>query len=234
MEHTLLHRTHLREHAGEEHVGIGENPTEGIRMGEMIAGIGAVVLSVLGLIGVLPGPFLGISTLVVGGAFLLGSGYIVFRLTRTDYEPGEMAEGMMAEFLGGIVGIVLGILSILGLAPTVLLSVAAMVFGFTLLFGVAARSRLNEREMRDLENCRTEHETIRRMVNETTSAASGVLVFLGFGVFTLGLLAVAGMAPMTLALIATLSVGVAIFFVSGASIFAGLRGFVGVCEEPVP
>jgi hypothetical protein len=233
MERARLHRTHLREHAGEEQVRLTENPTEGIGMGELIAGIGVVVLSILGLIGMMPGTFLSISTLVIGGAFLIGSGYIILGLARTDYEPGEMAGGMIAEFLGGVVGIVLGIFSILGLASAVLLPVATMVFGFTLLFGVAARSRLNEYDLRDLENCKTEHETILQVVNETTSASRGVLVFLGLGVFTLGLLAIVGMAPMILALIGTLSVGFGILFVSAASVFVGLRSFAGICEQPV-
>jgi hypothetical protein len=50
---------------------------EGINLGETIAGAGAIVLSILGLVGIVPVVFLAIATLVIGGVFLMASGSIV-------------------------------------------------------------------------------------------------------------------------------------------------------------
>jgi hypothetical protein len=207
-----------------------ERVTEGIRMGELVLGAGVIILSILGLAGVLPAGLLGVSVIVVGGAFLMGSGAIASRLIRGLFETGE-TEGMMAQFIGGVSGIILGVLALLGMAPGILLPVSAMVFGFTLLFGLG--SRLSNLEIDRLERCATDHETAKRVAVETTSAASAILGFLGLGAFTLGFLSLVGLAPLVLALIATLIVGVGVLFVSAATVFVGMEGFAGLCSEPV-
>lgn len=203
---------------------------DGIHVGETIAGAGAVVLSILGLVGLVPVIFLSIVTLVIGGIFLMASGSIVTRLSHTNFETGEMALGMTTEFIGGMSGIALGVLSLLGLAPGVLLPVAAMVFGFTLLFGLGIQSRLNEVEMQ--ERCERANETVRKVAHEATSATLSILVFFGIGAFTLGILSLVGLAPLTLTLISMLSVATATFFINGAPLFVRTQGLGRLCELP--
>ena len=214
------------------------HPAEGTRVGgslaETIAGAGAIVLSILGLVGILPDALLGVATIAIGGAFLMASGSIVSRLNEllthvagTTLDTGELAVGMTTEFMGGIAGIALGVLSLLGLVPNILLPVAAMAFGFTLLFGARAQSRISELEMQ----CNAAHEMTRRVAHEAASATFGIEALFGIGALTLGILSVVGLAPVTLTLIAMLSVGAATLF-SGAAVSARMRVFARLCALP--
>ncbi|MGD0232264.1 MAG: hypothetical protein ABSC19_18225 [Syntrophorhabdales bacterium] len=213
-------------------------PIEGILMGgslaQTIAGAGAIVLSILGLLGMLPEALLAVSTIAVGAAFLMASGSIASRfnavltqITRTTPETGEMAIGMTTEFISGIAGIALGVLSLLGVVPTILLPVAAIMFGFTLLFGVGVQTRLMDLETQ----CGAAHEMARRVAREAASAGSGIQILLGLGAITLGIVSLVGVVPFTLTLVAMLSLGGATLF-SGAAISARMWGFTRVCEMP--
>jgi hypothetical protein len=213
--------------------------SEAVLMGgslaETIAGIGAAVLAILGLVGILSEALLAVAVIAIGSAFVLESRSIASRfnvlmreMQRTGFETGEMTIGMTTEFVGGIAGITLGVLSLLGLVPNVLLPVAAVVFGVTLLFGVSAQSKLNEIEM----ECNTTHEMVRKVGREALSVASDVRVLLGIGVVTLGILSLVGIvAPVILTLVAMLVVGGAMLF-SGAAVSARILGFTRYCEQP--
>lgn len=231
MESSVMREGHFR---GTEEA----YPAEGILMGgslvETITGAGAIILSVLGLVGILPEALLAVSTIAIGGAFLMASGstvsrfnWILAQLTRTTFETGEMAVGMTFEFIGGIAGITLGVLSLAGLVPTVLLPVAAIVYGFTLLFGIGVQIRLNDLEA----HCNAAHETVRRSVREAISAASGIELLFGLGAITLGIVSIVGFMPITLSLVAMLSVGGATLF-SRTAISARMWGFTTLCELP--
>jgi hypothetical protein len=215
----------------------GEAVLMGGSLAETIAGAGAIVLSILGLVGILPDALLAVSTIAIGGAFILESGSVASRftwlarqVTRTTFETGEMAVGMTTEFIGGIAGIALGVLALLGLVPNILLPIAAIVFGFTLLFGVGVQARLNDLEM----EYNTGHERARRVVREAVSASSGIQILFGLGAATLGILSLVGIAPVMLTLVSMLIVGAATLF-SGAAISArmwGLARFHGLPSHP--
>ncbi len=213
-------------------------PTEGILMGGALAetatSAGAIILAILALVGLLPEALLAVSTIVIGGAFLMASGsiasrfnWIVAQMTGKSAETAEMALGMTVEFLGGVAGIVLGVLSLLGLIPFILLPIAAIVFGFTLLFGIAAKTRLNELEAQ----CGAAHGTVRGAVREAVSAASGIQIMFGLAAVTLGIVALVGFVPLTLTLVAMLSVGGATLF-AGTAMSARVWGFSTFCEMP--
>jgi hypothetical protein len=121
---------------------------------------------------------------------------------------------MSAQFLGGAAGIVLGILALLGMYPAVLLPVAAIVFGGTLLMACGTTARLNTLV---IERHTVGHEAARHIAGDMVSAASGVQALVGLAGIILGILGLVGMFPWTLSLVAFLCVGGAVLL-SGAAV----------------
>ena len=123
-------------------------------------------------------------------------------------------------------------LSLLGLVPGVLLPTAALVFGFTLLFGMGVQNRLAGLEL----ECSSEQEMARgemarRTIREVVSAALGMRVLFGLGAMALGIISLVGILPVTLTLVTMLSVG-GTTLLSGAAVSARAWGFAGFCEVP--
>ena len=107
---------------------------------ESFASGAAIVLTLLGLGGIKPDLMLSIAVIVIGLAFLFEGIAISMRFTkllsetsRDRLEKAEFGIGLTSEYLGGIVGIVLGILSLLGIAPMILAPAAAIVFGLEMM-----------------------------------------------------------------------------------------------------
>lgn len=94
-----------------------------------------VVLAIIGLAGA-SRFFDAIADIVVGAAFLFEV-WTVVGAGRTD----EHRRGVWAERVAGWVGVVLGILALLRLAPTVLAPIAVIVFGAGLALGMGMLSR---------------------------------------------------------------------------------------------
>jgi hypothetical protein len=122
----------------------------------------------------------------------------------------EIVGGMGMEAMAGIAGAVLGVLALLGIKPLTLLSVAATVLGAALLTASGALARL-ESLTRWADVSAAE-----RASHDTVYVASGADVIVGAGAVVLGILALTGHDPMTLSLIAMLSVGAAVLL-SGSS-----------------
>jgi hypothetical protein len=189
-------------------------------MVEAIAGVSAVVLAILGLAGLLPVYLLDIATIAVGLALLFEGGAIAVRYSRLLSETvgsrlssAELGGGMGVEVLGGIAGIVLGILALLGLMPLTLASVAAIVFGGTLLMSSGTTSRLNCL----IIDGHGWPDTARRVAREAVLAAASVQVLVGLAGGILGLLALLGIYPLELALVAMLCLGASVLL-SGTAI----------------
>jgi hypothetical protein len=125
----------------------------------------------------------------------------------------ELGGGITAEFLAGAAGIALGILSILGIVPMVLLPAAIIVYGAALLLSSGATARLNS-----LAAARPEvHEIARHVAREAVFAAAGAQVLIGLSGVILGILALVGFTPLILSLVALPSLGSAVLL-SGAAI----------------
>ena len=117
---------------------------------EAIGGVGAVVLAILALVGVMPERMAAIATLAVGGALLLEGIAIATRFSNLFSQTGrsladaaELGGGMGAEFLGGVAGGVLGLLAILNIAPMTLMSIAIIVLGAALLLSSGTTYRVS-------------------------------------------------------------------------------------------
>ena len=195
---------------------------------EGIAGGGAVVLTIIGLAGVLSLPLLAVSTIVLGGALLIGGGTIASRFSnlevptnegrRTYPEPGK---GITAEFLGGIFGVALGILSLLGLIPLVLLPVAAILYGTVMVMGAASTARLNEYELRQHTDY-PEHQKNR--ARGAVTATFDLQMMIGIGGIALGILALVSVAPVALTFVAMLALGASVL-ASGTAFSGRMVGF---------
>jgi hypothetical protein len=187
-------------------------------LSEVIGGAAALVLAILALAGVLPATLAAVSIIALGTAMLFKGGAVTARLAELNdqlatnaTEEAELVGGMTAETMTGIAGIVLGILALLGVAPMALMSVSLLVFGGGLLFASAANTELNELRIGGDASVR-ERQALRASVN----VASGSEVLVGLGAAVLGILALVGLAPLTLTLVGLLSIGASVLFAGSA------------------
>jgi len=123
------------------------------------------------------------------------------------------------ESLAGFAAIVLGLLSLLGIYPVVLLAAAVIVLGCALLLASGAIAKLTTLPIREpfgTEQTRqAEHE--RYLAREALYAGSGSEALIGAGAIVLGILSLSGIAPVALILVALLAVGASILL-AGSSV----------------
>jgi hypothetical protein len=192
----------LREHRHAAELAFGGALFSGI------AGIGAGVLSILGLANMLPGLLVSVATIGIGAA-LISEGLaigartsdLLRESTQGAVEIGELGVGVTSETLAGLAGVVLGILSLLNLYPMILVASAAIVFGGALVLGGGAMARINVSDVMQRQG----HPVVHAIAREAVYATTGLQMIAGLGTITLGVLAIAGMAPLTLLLVAMLT-----------------------------
>ncbi len=190
---------------------------------EAIGGAGAVVLTILALIGVLPELFLSIATMGVGVALMLAGTTVAAQFGKlagaaeSHTARREVLGGVGMEAMAGLGGTVLGLLALLQVEPLQLLMVAAIVLGGGMLLASGATVRLEAL----MDRYPAEETGHRPMV---VSGGSEVLV--GLGAIALGILALSGVNPMTLTIIAILSLG-ASSLLTGSSLAARIFSLFG-------
>lgn len=179
---------------------------------EAVAGGAALVLAILGLAGLLPMVLASIAVIAAGAAFLFDGAAVAARHRRLALEAGggeaEIETGMSTEIIGGLAGIALGILALIGIETVALLAISAIVFGGTLLFGSPAVYRASRAE--------PGNQIVDEMARQTTAGAAGAQALVGIGAVTLGILALVGIMPQTLVLVAVLCIGGAALLSGGA------------------
>lgn len=187
---------------------------------EAVAGAGAVVLAILGLADILPGYMAAIATIAIGVALLAEGSAVAARWSRLMEEVSgsrartraESSGGVGAEIFGGIAGIVLGVLSLLGVLPMVLIPIALLVFGGSLLIGSSTAADLSAIGVaEELGDRRAQ------LAREATMAATGAHVLVGVAAIVLGIIALVGMSPLSVSLVGLLALGAAILF-SGSAV----------------
>lgn len=177
---------------------------------EAVAGVAAVVLSIIALSGLLVVPLAAIALIAAGAGLLFEAAAVAARETGThevesEKERAAVKGGIGADSIAGIGAITLGILSLIGLYPMTLLPVGAIILGAGLLLSAAAP--VAERGGRVGEST----------VRDALAAASGVHILVGAGAVVLGILGVLGKVPVVMTLISTLSIG-ATQLLTGATI----------------
>ncbi len=171
---------------------------------------GVVALAIIGLAAFHTFWMAALATILAGVGLLFEGGAIASRFSTVLHDASkgrlgavELGGGMSAELLGGIAGLALGILTLAGLAPMILMPVAAIVYGVSLLLGLGAMARLNDLHIEMV--CDTNES--RHVARALVKSAEGVQMLLGLGSVVLGILAIIGMAPLMLSLVAMLAVG---------------------------
>ena len=214
----------IEQHVTPEEMKRSEQYVETGSVFEALTGAGTATLAILGLAGVLPGYFAAIATIAVGVGLLSEGAAIVARYNdllweaeTAHLEHRSLGSGMAAESVGGVAGVVLGILALVGVAPAVLLPVAAIVFGAALLIGSGANRDLNRYASGPWSGAQPH-----KLARQAATAATGGQALVGVGAMALGVLAVIGLSPVVLTLVALLSIGGATLM-SGTALTARVR-----------
>lgn len=169
---------------------------------EVIAGAGAVVLTILALLGMADITLTAIAVIAIGAGLLVQGTAIAAKWravnevadARTTRDEALLGGGMTAEMVAGAGGITLGILALLGLIPETLLAAAAIAFGGAMIFGSGTQQ--------ELSSIGSGQSKTRQVA--LTGAGGELLV--GLAAVTLGILALIFEA-FTLTAIAALTVG---------------------------
>ncbi len=189
---------------------------------EATGGFAAIILSILSMANVVPLYLMPVTILVIGAALLFEGGAVASRYWRLPDEIStgrwasmELAGGMIAEFIAGLTGVILGIVALTGTYPLVLSSVAVLVFGVALLFGSGLTYRLNHLELK-VESEETKKESFVRyqFLNLITVA---VQIIFGCTAAVLGIIALFNIGAMTLTMISLLILGFSVLL-SGSAV----------------
>ena len=175
----------------------------------VLAGVAAVVLSIIGLAGILPIVLVSAGAIAMGISLLLaGMATAAERKKILDQTRGSKLTSsgiftfaLSIETLAGVTSIILGILSLLKMKPDILLGADAIVLGVAFMAMCAADARENEA---NLEGAVTEKQ---KASYKAAKAAIDLQFLTGVGSITLGILALIGLAPVTLILVAFLADG---------------------------
>ncbi|MGD0090170.1 MAG: hypothetical protein ABSE73_09640 [Planctomycetota bacterium] len=191
--------------------------------GSLLEGLGGLATTVLAFLALwlfVPSFFGAVATIIVGLALLFDAGLLSARLPflllevgKGEVEAERFRGGLAAELVGGIIAVILGIMSLCGVDPTTLTAFAAVVLGTALLLESGVVSRLSSFVVRRPGESGSRAEMARRCVR----MAASLQVFVGLGTIVLGILALLGLHPGFLSLVALLAVGLSTAF-SGASL----------------
>ncbi len=204
--------------AGTTQTGLGHLTEEKIpaktvmggSIGEGLSSGVAFVLALIGLAGILPETLLPIAVIAMGAAFLFEGASISMRfsnlLTETSrgrLDRAEFGVGVTSEFLGGITGVVLGILSLLRMHLTVLIPIALIVYGATLMLSSGVTFRLNAIEADVSE----ESTQFKKIAHEAMSVSALTEFVLGIAAAVLGIIAISGIYTSAISFVGMMVIG---------------------------
>jgi hypothetical protein len=197
-----------------------------------IGGICVAGLAIAGLANAIPATLAAIATIVFGIVLALqggalGAQYLRFFSEARSQLSMEGMAGMGGVIAGGIAGIVLGILSLLGIVPVLLMAVSAIVFGVSLWLSGTASSRISALEPVGAGVS----DDVRFMTHEAVWMTAGIDALVGLAAVVLGIIGVvastsatAWFAGLVLTLVALLCLGCAVL-VSGSAVCTKLMSF---------
>ena len=205
---------------------------------DAIGGVATIVLVICGLVGIAPPMMVAIATIVFGVALLIQGGAMLSEYTQVVFPGGvrtssleQMGGNSLAlVFLVGAAGIVLGVLSLLGISAAILTPVAAIGYGTALLLSSNAVWRLYvlRRASAQMETVvgQSQHIGAEMLASEMASGSAGIQALAGLAAIVLGILALAGnTADLTLNLVALLALGSTIVL-TGSTLSATVLSFM--------
>ena len=199
---------------------------------DAIGGIATIVLAIIALAGVHPEVILPIAVIVFGAALLVQGGTmlseyasIIFPAGSTYPASEQFGMGSLSTlFLVGVSGIVLGILALLGINFTILCAIAVIAFGSALL--------LSSNSVRNLYMLQQSVSTsgapragTELLAGEMASGSAGVQMLAGLAAIVLGILAVIGIDPIILTLVALIVLGGTVIL-TGSALSGLVIGFM--------
>ena len=200
---------------------------------DALGGIATIVLAIIGLSGVKPEILISISTVVFGAALLIQGGAMLSEFAAIEAMPEASAAGgggLSSLFLVGVAGIVLGVLALLGVAPATLPAAAEITFGAALVLSSSAVWHLLTAQS-IAARFQGRSPMARLVASEIAVGSSGLQAMAGLAVIVLGILAVAGVFPQQLTLIALLAAGAALVM-TGSTLSGTLIGFMRASGSP--
>lgn len=196
-----------------------DRASSGLGAAEAIAGIAAIVLTILGLAHVAPELLVAVATIAMGVALLAQGATIAGEYAQLSAYQGEVlpfsgSSTWSIELLAGAAGVVLGILALLGVAPLILVAIAIIGFGggLSLSAGAVAQVAISGTRI-------STDDRVRRFAVESASTSSVMQGLIGLQAVVLGILSLAGFNSLSLVLIALLAAGV--FLLVNGSTFGG-------------
>lgn len=202
---------------------------------DAIGGIATIVLAVCGLAGINPPLLAAIATIVFGVALLIQGGTMLSEYARIIFPTGVQTasidqfggNSLSAVFLVGAGGIVLGVLSLLGINSGVLTPVATIAFGTALVLSSNAVWHLyviKHAAMR--AEAQTQMAGSEILASEMASGSAGIQALAGLAAIVLGVLALAGAAnDLVLNLVALLALG-STLVLTGSTLSATVLSFM--------
>ncbi len=205
---------------------------------DAIGGIATVVLAIIGLSGVHADVLAPIAVIVFGAALLIQGGAMLSEYTQISLPAGASAEefgagGLSSMFLVGVAGIILGILALIGIQTTVLMSVAVIAFGAALVIGsnsVRQLYQLRTTAGRSLAPQGMTQGVTQVLAGEMAAGSAGVQLLAGLTGIVLGILAVTGVYTPVLVLSALIVLG-ATLVLSGSTLSGLVLGFMPSAES---
>jgi hypothetical protein len=184
---------------------------------QSVLGLVAIILGIVGLaiaaqnatvpqyLGAVAAIALGVSLVFVGATLVVSYARMAAVARGTSAAEGPMVGTTVDLFLGGAI-VILGILALLKIDAALLIAIQAIVVGVGLLMSSAAAIRLATIEI----DASGDNPMARRIAEEIVFATSSVRIIAGIAVTILGIIAVTGVAPITLALVSAIVAGSAL------------------------
>ncbi len=201
---------------------------------DAIGGVATIVLAIVALSGINQPMLAAIAAIVFGAALLIQGGTMLTEYTKLIYPAGavgpaeEVGGGgdLPALFLVGAAGIVLGILSLIGIAAQTLVAVAVIAFGAALLLSSNSVWHLYRAKqgVHRLGAART-FSGGEILAGEMASGSAALQCIAGLAAIVLGILAVTGTYPEVLMLTALLVLGTTVLL-TGSTLSGAVMSFM--------
>jgi hypothetical protein len=199
---------------------------------DAIGGVATIVLAIIALSGVNSEALAAIATMVFAAALLILGGTMLTEYTKMAFPAGTLGAtegsggGMSALFLTGAAGIVLGILSLIGIFPQMLVSIAVIAFGGALVLSSSSvwhLYRLQNASQRIGAASPVSGSDI--LAGEMASGSAAMQCLAGLAAIVLGILAVTGIHPAVLSLVGLLVLGSTVLL-TGSTLTAAVTSFM--------
>lgn len=197
-------------------------------------GLAVAVLGILALIGLIPVILVAIAGIVFGVAMLLEGMTIAGEyqklarwVTESSAERIEIGGGAGVELLVGLAAIAMGILSLIGIAPAILIPVLIITGGAGLILSAGSMQRLNDLHI----EAGPWDEMVRLVAHESMAGGAIAQTLGGIAALVLGILSLVMLAPTqaegfgTLPQVAMIVLGIATAVSGGALFGKSMRVF---------